>query len=248
MLKPILTAAALGLTALPAAAFDLTNMTEEERTALRGEIREYLMENPQVIMDAVAVLEQQQAAAQAMDEKAMVAANAKDIFDDGVSWVGGNPDGDVTLVEFTDYRCGYCRKAHSEVAELIESDGNIRFIVKDFPILGEDSMTAARFAIAVKQTAGDAAYKKVHDALITHKGGIGKESLTRIGNAADINAEAALAHMGSDDVTAVVAANHQLAQRLQISGTPTFVLDDQMVRGYVPLDGMRQLVSEARAD
>ncbi len=247
MFKSFFAAAALGFASLPAAAFDLTEMSDDERTALRGEIRSYLMENPQVIMDAVAVLEEQQAKAEAESELGMVAANAKDIFEDPTSWVGGNPEGDITLVEFTDYRCGYCRKAHGEVEQLLKSDGNIRFIVKEFPILGQDSMTSARFALAVKMTAGDDAYKTVHDALIALKGPVSAAALTRIAKDAGIDADTAMAKMDSKEVTDIITANHELAQRLQISGTPTFVLDDQMLRGYVPLDGMQQLVAQARA-
>ena len=139
----------------PALAFDMEAMSDSERTAFRAEIRAYLLDNPEVIMEAVAALEEAQNQAQAQSDIALVQANAADIFDDGYSWVGGNPDGDITLVEFLDYRCGYCRRAHGEVAQLLESDGNIRLIVKELPILGEQSLLASRFAIAAKQVAGD---------------------------------------------------------------------------------------------
>jgi protein-disulfide isomerase len=85
--------------------------------------------------------------------------NADAIFNSAADWAGGNPNGDVTVVEFVDYRCGYCRKAHDEVSQLVETDGNIRLVMKEFPILGEDSLTSARFAIAVRRLAGDDAYK-----------------------------------------------------------------------------------------
>ncbi len=112
--------AALSVMALtaPAQAFDVTNMTEDERAALREEIRSYLLDNPEVIMEAVSVLEQRQAEAQAQGDVELVRVNAQAIFEDGHSWVGGNPDGDITLVEFTDYRCGFCRRAHPEVEQL----------------------------------------------------------------------------------------------------------------------------------
>ena len=150
------TALALALTlTAPAHAFDLSQMSDAEREAFRAEIRAYLLENPEVIMEAVAVLEQRDAEKQAQADVDLIAANANALFNDPSSWIGGNPDGDITMVEFVDYRCGYCRKAHDEVAELISSDGNIRFIVKEFPILGEASLTSSRFALAVRQIAGD---------------------------------------------------------------------------------------------
>ena len=112
--------------ALPVAALDLQSMTDEERAIFREEVRAYLMENPEVIMEAVAVLEEREAAAQAQADLSLVSDNASAIFDDGYSRVGGNPDGDITLVEFLDYRCGFCKRAHGEIAKLLEADGNIR--------------------------------------------------------------------------------------------------------------------------
>jgi protein-disulfide isomerase len=232
--------------ALPAQAFDITSMTDSEREAFRTEVRSYLIENPEVLMEAISVLEKRQQDAQSANDETLLQTNAEDIFDDGYSWVGGNPDGDVTIVEFSDYRCGYCRKAFPEVSELIESDGNIRLIVKEFPILGEDSVTSSRFAIAVKQIAGDDAYKQVHDKLITLRGKPNDETLRRMSNDMDLDTDAIMAQMNSPEVTEVIQKNHELAQRLQISGTPTFVLDDRMLRGYVPVDGMRGLVEQIR--
>lgn len=232
----------------PAQAFDITNMSEPERSALRDEIRAYLLDNPEVIMEAVAILEQRQAEAQAMGDVEMVRANRDALINDGESWVGGNPDGDITLIEFTDYRCGFCRRAHPEVEQLLESDGNIRFILKEFPILGEESVLSSRFAIAVKQIAGDDAYKAAHDMLIGYRGNITPEALERMAGELDLDAGAIMARMTSDEVTQVIAANHALAGRLQISGTPTFVLEDQLLRGYMPLADMQRLVAEARED
>jgi protein-disulfide isomerase len=242
--------AALSLMALtaPAQAFDVTNMNDDERAALREEIRSYLLDNPEVIMEAVSVLEQRQAEAQAMGDVDMVRANAPAIFEDEHSWVGGNPEGDITLVEFTDYRCSFCRRAHPELEQLLELDGNIRFIIKEFPILGEESVLSSRFAIAVKQIAGDDAYKAAHDALISYRGAITPQALERIAGDLDLDAGAIIPHMTSEAVTQVIAANHALAGRLQISGTPTFVLGDQLLRGYMPLADMQTLVAQTRQE
>lgn len=233
-------------TPMQAQAFDVTNMSDDERSALREEIRSYLLDNPEIIMEAVSVLEQRQADAQAMGDVDLVRVNADAIFDDGHSWVGGNPDGDITLVEFTDYRCGFCRRAHTEVEQLLAADGNIRFIVKEFPILGEESVMSSRFAIAVKQIAGDDAYKAAHDMLITFRGPITPDALERMASDLDLDGTAILEQMMSDDVTQIIAENHALAGRLQISGTPTFVLEDQLLRGYLPLADMQTLVQQTR--
>ncbi len=249
MTRPLLPAlAAVAAFALPANALDLESMTDAERQAFRAEIRAYLLENPEVIMEAVAVLEQRETAAQAESDVQMIEDHAEAIFNDGYSWVGGNPEGDVTLVEFMDYRCGYCRRAAPDVDDLVEFDGNIRFVIKEFPILGEQSMTSARFAIATKQVAGDDAYKDVHDALITFGGDIDETALTRISETLGLDTDAILAQMESPDVTEVIAENHQLAKSLGISGTPSFVMGDQMLRGYVPREQMEVIAAEIRAD
>lgn len=237
---------AAALLAAPAGALDLTDMTEAERAAFRAEVREYLLDNPDVIMEAVAVLEERESAAQDAADREMVGALSDEIFHDGYSWVGGNPDGDVTLVEFIDYRCSYCRRAHEDVAELIESDGNIRLVIKEFPILGPDSMASSRFAIAAKQVAGDEAYHAAKEALIRLTGEINEVTLTRLADSLGLDADAILVQMESAEVTEVIAETRALAQRLGISGTPTFVLPDRMVRGYVPLDGMREIVADVR--
>ncbi|WP_306116360.1 MULTISPECIES: DsbA family protein [unclassified Roseovarius] len=247
MKRPLLTAAAFTtMLALPAQALDLDQMSEAERAAFRAEIRAYLLENPEVIMEAVDVLEKRQQQARAQDDTDLVKVNAEDIFNDGHSWVGGNPDGDITLVEFMDYRCGYCRRAFDEVETLLESDGNIRFIVKEFPILGEESTLASRFAIATQQVAGDEAYKSVHDTLMAFNGAINEASLSRIADSLGLDPHAITAHMNSDEVTKVIAENHDLAQRLSISGTPSFVMANHMLRGYLPAEDMQRMADEIR--
>jgi protein-disulfide isomerase len=238
------TALAASLCALPAAA----EMSVDEREALRAEIRAYLLEHPEVLIEAMDVLQTREQEAAAQRDLLLLSDNADTIFSSPDDWVGGNPEGDVTLVEFMDYRCGYCRKAYAEVEELVKSDGNIRFVVKEFPILGEASLLSSQFAIAVRQLHGDEAYKAAHDGLIALRGEPNAETLARLATDIGLEAQPILDRMGSEEVMAVIKANHDLADTLEISGTPTFVLKDMMVRGYVPLDAMREIVAEVRAD
>lgn len=246
-MKSVLSALALGAAlASPAAAFDITDMTDAEREAFRAEVRAYLIENPEVIIEAVNGLEARQAEQQAADDVAMIKANRDMLLNDPRSWVGGNPDGDITLVEFLDYRCGYCRKAHEDVAELVATDGNIRLIVKEFPILGDASLISSRFAIATQMVEGDDAYYAVHQALITLTSDPSEPVLRRMASTMGYDADAILAKMDDDAVSTRIVENRALAQRLKINGTPTFVLGDELLRGYLPLDAMRQLVGEAR--
>ncbi len=221
-------------------------MTDAERAAFRAEVRAYLLEHPEVLMEAIGVLEARQASVQAEAEAQMLASAQDQLLNDGFSFEGGNPDGDITVVEFLDYRCGYCKKAHPEVAELISRDGNIRYIVKEFPILGEQSTLASQFAVATKLVAGDEAYYDVHNTLMAYRGEFSEAALGRMAEELGLDAAPILNVMQSDEVAAILTANRVLGQQLQINGTPTFVVQDEMLRGYVPLDQMQQIVAELR--
>jgi protein-disulfide isomerase len=209
-------------------------------------VRAYLLENPHVIMEAVGVLQQREDAAAAMADQDIIAAQMDALTNDGFSWVGGNPDGDITVVEFMDYRCGYCKKAHPEVESLLSADGNIRFIVKEFPILGEQSILGSQFAIAAHIVAGDDAYKAVHDTLMSYNGEITAESLSRLADSLDLDGAAILAKLDDPEVVRRISENRALGKALDISGTPTFVVQNQMVRGYVPAEQLQKMVDQLR--
>ena len=246
-MRRLLAGTALTLaTALPVMAEGLTNMTDAEREVFRAEVRAYLLDNPEVLIEVMNELELRDQAAAAERDKQILAEQSEAIFNDPASWVGGNPEGDITVVEFLDYRCGYCRKAWQEVDQLVEGDGNIRFVIKEFPILGEQSVLSSRFAIAVLQLHGNEAYKQAHDALLSLRADATPEALERV--AADLGLDAAplMERMNAPEVTKVIEDNHRLAQIMEVSGTPTFVVGGTMVRGYVPLEAMQQIVDEQR--
>ncbi|MBF9036273.1 thioredoxin domain-containing protein [Rhodobacterales bacterium HKCCE2091] len=233
--------------ATPALATDIDNMTEAEREAFRTEVRAYLLENPEVLMEAISVLEERQANAEAERDLQLVAANAPALFGMEGDYVLGNPDGDITVVEFQDYRCGYCRRAAPEVTELLESDGNIRLIVKEFPILGEQSVLASRFALAARYVAGDTAYEDLHYALIEMRGDMTEMSLASLADDLGYDGTAILAGMDDPRIDEILNANYALAQTMGISGTPTFVFGRQLVRGYIPGAQMEAIVAEERS-
>ncbi len=232
----------------PLSALDLETMTDAERQIFRDEVRSYLLENPEVLMEAIDILQQRQDAAQLDADRQLALLHADALVNDGVSWVGGNLEGDVTLVEFMDYRCTYCKQAYAEVEQLIEGDGNIRFIVKEFPILGEQSKLAAQFAIAVRNLHGDDAYADIHAALMSLRSDITPENLSRLADTFGLAPEPLFVAMTGPEVAAELESNAALGNALQITGTPTFVMGDQMLRGYVPLDQMQQIVDLVRAE
>ena len=238
--------AAMAFVAGQSLAGGVGEMTEAERAAFGAEVRAYIIANPEVLVEAMEVLRGRDEVAAVAKDTQILKDNAAAIFNDKASWSGGNPDGDIVVVEFSDYQCGYCRKAFEEVRELVASDGNIRFVLKEFPILGEESVTSSRFAIAVLQLHGDAAYAKIHDAMMTLRGAPSVEVLTRLATENGLAPEPILARMAADEVTAVIAANHRLGDVMEISGTPTFVVNGTILRGYLPLDEMRKVVADER--
>ena len=222
-------------------------LDDAARATLQTEIRAYLLAHPEILNEMVTLLETRRQAEAAEADKAMVAGNAAAIFDDGFSFVGGNPEGSVTLVEFLDYQCGYCRRAHPDITRLIDTDGDIRWIVKELPILGPGSELAARAAVATLISAGPEAYVDLNHRLMKLQGQIDAETLDRVLGEAGLDTAAIHAAMQSEEVTRRLQATRELAGALQVSGTPTFVLGDRMLRGAVPLDQMAALVETERA-
>ena len=243
-----------GLAALPAPAqaqqssalSDLLQLDPEDRALLRAEIRAYLLENPEVIMEAVQVLESRRKQAEQAEGRDLISDNADAIFDDGYSHVAGNPDGDVTVVEFIDYNCGYCKKAHADVRELVETDAGLRYVIKEFPILGPSSVTAAKAALAAKSQQDGRLYMAFNDALMGHRGALTDEQVWEIADEVGLDVEALRTRAESEEITTQIARTYDLAKTLQIQGTPTFVIGDELVRGYAPLDVMRETVAAAR--
>ena len=238
----------LTLAAPMAAAFDIESMSEGERAAFRSEVRDYLLEHPEVLMEAISVLEERRERDAVALDSEMIERFRDSIFDDGFSYVGGNPDGDVTLVEFLDYRCGFCKRAFPTVEELVASDGNIRYIVKEFPILGDQSTLAARYAMATKFVAGDTDYKRVHDTLMQHDGAVSEGFLARTSRELGLDHDAITGSMDSEDVALAIGKNHALAQALNVQGTPGFILGDIILRGFLELEQMREIVADIRAN
>jgi protein-disulfide isomerase len=239
--------AALMISALPASALDLSAMTEDERAAFGAAVRSYLMENPQVLVEAINELEARQVAEAARSDQELASTHAEALFQDGASWIGGNPEGSVEMAMFIDYRCGVCRQFNAEVLDAVEEDGDIRLVMKEFPILGPESEMASRFAVAVLQAAGDEAYLAAHNALMEMRGQVSEDSLRQIAGRIGVDADDIVNRMETESVTAVLRANRELADAMAIQGTPTFVIGDQMLRG-MPRDGLGPTIAAVRAE
>jgi len=243
LIKTTLLAASLAAASTAAPAIADGSMGKEAFGAMA---REWLLENPEILMEALEVLETRRQSEQANSDLEFLRENAAAIYASPDDWAGGNLQGDITVVEFVDYRCGYCRRAAEQVEELVGSDGNIRIVMKEFPILGPDSLASSQFAIAARRIAGDEAYKKAHDALIALQGPASDAALKELAEELSLDWTRIQGEMAAPETARIIEANQTLANALQINGTPTFIIKETMVRGFVPLDGMRSIVEGQR--
>lgn len=203
-----------------------------------------LRANPELVVEALQAMQARQGQMDQMQSRQAVIANRMALEQDGNSHVGGNPRGDVTLVEFYDYRCPYCCQAQAMVSELIKSDPNLRVVYKEFPILGAESMIAARAAVAARSSSF---YTQFHDALMMAPSPLTEESVLKIAGSVGMNVSALQLEMGSSDIDQIIAVNHALAQQIGVNGTPAFVVGDTLVPGVVELADMQQLIAKQRA-
>lgn len=238
-------ALAAAMAASPAGAQQATFSPEQEK-AIETLVRDYLIRNPEVLVEAMHALEARQQEQAGAKAKAAIAANAKALFDDGISYVAGNPKGDVTLVEFFDYRCGYCRQVQPSIQALLKEDPKLRVVYKELPVLGPPSVLASRAAIAALRQDKGAKYLAFHDLMMGFRGQLGETEVFRMAAAAGLDPEKLKAGMAKPEVEQLIRANLDLAEKLGINGTPGFVIGNQLVPGAIPLETMRKLVQEAR--
>ncbi|MBV8536870.1 MAG: DsbA family protein [Alphaproteobacteria bacterium] len=218
-------------------------MSPEQVQAIEKIVHDYLLRNPQVILDAVEQLEQARNDEAQAAAKTALAAHRDDVLHDPTSPVAGNPDGDVTIVEFFDYRCPYCKQVEPSLAQLRQDDRKLRFVYKEFPILGPDSVIASHAALAARK---QNKYQQLHDALMAARGHLDEETIFTIAADAGLDVQRLKADMKSPDIESVISRNMALAHVLNINGTPGFIVGDQLVPGAVGLDDLKKIVAEAR--
>ena len=231
---------ALAATALPASAFD-----DAEKAEIGTIVREYLLANPELMLELQQALEAKQQAEADQRRRDVIASSADALTRNAADPVLGNPAGDVTVVEFFDYNCGFCRRAHQDMKTLIESDPNVRFVLKEFPILGPDSQAAHTVAIAFNRLKPDA-YGTFHDRLMEAEGRVDEALAVSTAVELGVTEEALRAEMQSAEITASVEATYALADGLGITGTPSYVVGNEMISGALGADVLREKLAAAR--
>lgn len=208
-------------------------------------VRDYLLANPEVIVEAMQTLEARRQQAEESEAQSVLDARAEDVFNDPESPVGGNPDGDVTMVEFFDYNCPYCRQVAPVMADAEADDPELRIVYKEFPILGPGSVFAAKAALGA---ARQGRYVEFHQAMMNASGRVDEALTLTIAGEVGLDIERLKQDMQDSTVQAEIDGNLELAQALRINGTPAFVIGDQILRGATDLATMTRLIEEARND
>ncbi|TBW33648.1 DsbA family protein [Siculibacillus lacustris] len=216
-----------------------------DKAAIEKIVHDYLVEHPEVIEEAMAALEKKQAAAAAEGQAKVLAEKAAVLFDSKRQVVLGNPKGDVTLVEFFDYNCGYCKRALPDMLGLIDRDRNLRIVLKEFPVLGPGSVEAAKVAVAVEQVAPEK-YLDFHKRLLGGRGEANRARALEAANGAGVDSTALDRAMADREVPATLEEVYGLATGLGLSGTPSYVIGDQIVPGAVGIARLEEAVGRAR--
>ncbi len=237
---------ALGLLALagaPVGAEEKGTLTNAQKDEIRELVRDYLVENPEVISDAINALQAKEDKAREDKQSTAVRKHKQDIFDAADGTILGNPKGDVTLVEFFDYNCGYCKSFFPQLMDAIKQDGKVRVIMKEFPILGPSSLTAARAALAARK---QNKYAEFHMALLSHKGAITDGAVMDVAADVGLDIKKLQSDMTDPAITTTLSKNRSLAQELSIDGTPALVVGDTLVPGAVSRARLTELIAAAR--
>jgi protein-disulfide isomerase len=218
-------------------------LSDDERKDVEDTIRNYLIANPEIVRDAINALQEKEDAAAEVAQAATIKQNSEELFDSKREVVLGNPKGDVTLVEFFDYNCAYCRHAHADMLQLLKDDPNLRIVLKEFPILGDGSVAAAQVAVAVLLTAPDK-YLDFHDELITTPGQVDGAKALAVAADVGLDTDKLKTLAASDEVKANLDEVRDLAGKLDLTGTPSYATKLKVVVGAVGYD---QLVQEIKA-
>lgn len=231
---------------LVAAPVRAEDVGDAERRRVESVVKEYLIANPEVIVEALHAYEAKRVAQAHEDAQAAIASNRAALENDPSSPSAGNPKGDVTIIEFFDFRCGYCKKVLPTLQEVLKSDPKLRTVFKDLPILGPDSQRAAIAGQAVWNIAPDK-YLPFHAALMQTRGAIDDAQIMQAAKDAGIDQAKLKAAMSDPAIKEKLQANLDLAEKLNINGTPAFIIGDKLLPGAVDQATLKQAIAEARS-
>lgn len=233
---------AFGLAAAPLA--DAAEpVTPAQKSAIERIIHDYILQHPELVIQALQSAEDKVKADAEERVRATLVEKRQELLADPASPVAGNPKGDVTIVEFFDYRCPYCKEVEPSLEALLREDRQIRIIYKELPVLGKDSVYAARVALAARK---QAKYEAFHAAMMAAKGQIDEKVVLQVAASAGLDIERVKADMTSAEIDDIIQRNFDLAQALDIRGTPAFIIGGEMLPGAIDIATMKQKIAAAR--
>ncbi len=230
------------LSVLSAPTFEPT-LDDNQRAEIGALVREYLIENPDVIVEVLGILQAREQQAQQEQQRAATAAVTENLFDANRDPFIGNEDATITVVEFFDYQCPFCKRLAPNLDKVLDGDDDVRVVFKEFPVFGEDSTLASRAALASRN---QGLYHDYHVALMKNRGQLSERVVMRLAERVGLDMDQLRADMDSPEVAAALQANFQQAQRLGVRGTPSFVVDDEMIPGALDVNTLRRLIQSKR--
>jgi protein-disulfide isomerase len=243
LLAPVLALALLGAPVSASA----QSFTDSQRGDIEAIIKSYLVAHPEVLEEAMNELQKRQTAAETAKHEASIAQNAEAIFDSPRGVTLGNKNGDVTFVEFFDYNCGYCKRAMADMLDLMNNDPKLKVVLKEFPVLSEGSVEAAKVAVAVRmQDPTGKKYLDFHQKLLGGRGVADKARAMAAAKDAGLDMARIEKDLASPEVKATLAENMKLADEMGLNGTPSYVIGKQIVVGAVGLEGLKEKIGIAR--
>lgn len=231
----------VGIIPAPAAALD-----DAQKEEIGAFIREYLIANPEILFEVQDALQAKQEASQREQAKLAISSARDAIFNSSNNVVLGNPDGNVTIVEFFDYNCGYCKRAMKDMEEIIASDPDIKFILKEFPILGENSVAAHTVSAALQRVAPEH-YNEFHLELLGGRGSATEDRAIEIATGLGVDEAVLRKAMADPAIAEGFAETYQIADSLGISGTPSYVVGDEAVFGAVGVGPLTAKIENMRS-
>ena len=232
------TAPAADATPIIAGAVKMAEFSDDQRKELEGIIRNYLIAHPEVISDSITELQRRRDAAAQLAQVKAITDSASTIFDSQHQVILGNPEGKVTLVEFFDYNCTYCRRAEADMKKLIAGDPDLRVVLKQFPVLGPGSVEAAKVAVALHMTAPDK-YAAFHDAMLEEPGQVNGDKALAVAASLGLDPAVLKAKLDSDEVKQTITESYDLAGKLNLTGTPSYVTHKEVIVGAVGYDTLK---------
>jgi protein-disulfide isomerase len=219
------------------------DFTADQRKAIESIIHDYLTKNPDVLLDALQAAEDKMKG-DAKDKAAQaLTTRRREIFEDPDTPIAGNPNGDVSLVEFFDYRCPYCKQVEPSLEALLGEDRQLRLVYKEFPVLGPESVTASKAALAARK---QGKYDAFHRAMMTLKGQINETAVYKTAESVGVDVDRLKRDMAAPEIARALKANTELADALDIRGTPGFIVGNEIVPGAIDLASLKQLIATAR--